>query len=155
MADIETNKNITLENLLSLRKKMLSTEINEEMIKISKLFAANGIKKAGPIVTTTFAVLENNVLDMEILVPMDKIFELPNEYKFKPKFKLTNAIYARHCGNPAFLQEVCNEMVEFISRNGLQQITPGYNVTVKDLLPCMSVDDCIIDVYIGVSDNIL
>jgi len=122
MADIETNKSIILENLLSLRKKMLSTEINEEMIKISKLFAANGIKKAGPIVTTTFAVLENNVLDMEILVPMDKIFELPNEYKFKPKFKLTNAIYARHCGNPAFLQEVCNEMVEFISRNGLQQI---------------------------------
>ncbi len=57
MADIETNKSITLENLLSLRKKMLSTEINEEMIKISKLFAANGIKKAGPIVTTTFAVL--------------------------------------------------------------------------------------------------
>lgn len=46
-------------------------------------------------------------------------------------------------------------MVEFISRNGLQQITPGYNVTVKDLLPGMSVDDCIIDVYIGVSDNIL
>ncbi len=45
MADIETNKSITLENLLSLRKKMLSTEINEEMIKISKLFAANGIKK--------------------------------------------------------------------------------------------------------------
>ena len=42
--------------MLSLRKKMLSTEINEEMIKISKLFAANGIKKAGPIVTTNIFI---------------------------------------------------------------------------------------------------
>ncbi|AUG56821.1 hypothetical protein [Acetivibrio saccincola] len=84
MADIETNKSITLENLLSLRKKMLSTEINEEMIKISKLFAANGIKKAGPIVTTTFAVLENNVLDNDAMTKTNKF---DDKFQTHPSFE--------------------------------------------------------------------
>lgn len=155
MAVIETNKELRLENVLSLRKKMTQTEINEEMVKIGNFFDANGIKKAGPIITTTYAIEENNVLDMEILVPMDKVINLPSEYILKPLFRLTNAVYSRHEGNPNLLQSVYNEMLAYIQRNGLQQITSGYNVTVKEMLPEMSVDDFVIDVYIGISENVL
>jgi len=36
-----------------------------------------------------------------------------------------------------------------------QFFVTGYNVTVKKILPGMSIDEIIIDIYIGVSENIL
>jgi effector-binding domain-containing protein len=53
------------------------------------------------------------------------------------------------------LQHAYNEIMAYIQQKGLQQITSGYNVTVKDVLPGMSVDELIIDVYVGVSENLL
>lgn len=41
-------------------------------------------------------------------------------------------------------------MITYIHQNKLrQEITAGYNVQVKDLMPGMTPDDMIIDVYIG------
>jgi effector-binding domain-containing protein len=158
MAIVEAGKEIKLENVLSLRKKMTQEEINSEMMRIGKFFQDNGLRKAGPVVTVTFAIdIENgkNLLDMEILIPMDKKVELPTEYVFKPVFHIVNAVYARHEGNPASIQNTYNDMLAYINQNKLQQITAGYNVQVKDMLPGMTPDDMIIDVYIGVSSNIL
>ena len=156
--NVEYGKEFRLENVLSLRKKMTQQQINEEMIKIGKLLQENEAKKQGPIVTVTFAIENvngNQVLDMEILVPIDKKLDLPREYTLKPVFKILNAVYARHTGNPATLQNTYNEMLAFIQQNNLQQITDGYNVQVNDLLPGMTPDDMIVDVYIGVSPNTL
>ncbi|WP_242835573.1 hypothetical protein [Ruminiclostridium josui] len=94
-------------------------------------------------------------MDMEILIPIDKNFEFSGEYIFKPLFHIFDAVYARHEGNPATLQNTYNEILAFIQQNKLQQITAGYNVQVKDLLPGMTADEMAIDVYIGVSRNVL
>lgn len=156
--NVEYGKEFRLQNVLSLRKKMTQQQINEEMIKIGKLLQDNEAKKQGPIVTVTFAIENvngNQVLDMEILVPIDKKLDLPREYTLKSVFKILNAVYARHTGNPATLQNTYNEMLAFIQQNNLQQITAGYNVQVNDLLPGMTPDDMIVDVYIGVSPNTL
>ena len=157
MAIVEKGKEIKLQNLLSLRRKMTQAEINEEMMKIGKILEANGIKKNGPIITATFAIETvggQPLLDMEVLVPMDKRVELPPEYKVKDLFHMVNAVYARHKGNPALLQNTYNEMMTYIQQNSLQQITAGYNVTVKDVLPGMSVEEMVIDVYIGVNPSV-
>ncbi|HOA80565.1 MAG TPA: AraC family transcriptional regulator [Defluviitaleaceae bacterium] len=158
MINIEVNKGINFSNLLSLRKKITQEQFNNEMVKISGIFESNQVKKSGPIITTTFMVETingENYFDMEILVPMDRKVDLPSDYNFKQLFKIVNAVYVRHEGNPAFLQKVYDEMLLYITKNSLQQITPAYNVTVKDLLPGMSADELVIDVYIGVSENIL
>lgn len=155
---IQSGKELKLENVLSLRKRMTQEEINTEMGKIGKLLQNNEIKKAGSIVTATFAIEENcgqPLMDMEILVPIDKKFDFPVEYKFKPLFHIFDAVYARHEGNPATLQNTYNEILAFIQQNKLQQITAGYNVQVKDFLPGMTDDEIVIDVYIGVSRNVL
>jgi hypothetical protein len=55
----------------------------------------------------------------------------------------------------ALLDQISLRGVLYIQQKGLQQITSGYNVTVKDVLPGMSVDELIIDVYVGVSENLL
>ncbi len=155
---IQSGKELKVENVLSLRKRMTQEEINTEMGKIGKFLQDNEIKKAGSIVTATFAIEENSgqpLMDMEILVPIDKKFDFPGEYIFKPLFHIFDAIYARHEGNPATLQNTYNEILEYIQQNKLQQITAGYNVQVKDFLPGMTADEIVIDVYIGVSRNVL
>jgi len=158
MVNIEVGKELILENVLSLRKKLTQEEINSEMIIISKFLESNGISKNGSVITTTYGMditSKGTVFDMEILIPIDKVFDMSCEYKLKPIFKLTNAIYARHEGNPAKLQNLYNYMMIYMKERNLQQITSGYNVTIRDIVPGMSVDDVIIDVYIGVSPNIL
>lgn len=155
MAVIETNKELRLENVLSLRKKMTQIEINEEISDINRFFESRGIEKQGSIVTVTYAIEQNNLFDMEILVPMNKAVELPQKYVFKPVFKLVNAIYVRHKGNPSLLQAVYNEILAYIHNNKLQQITPAYNVTIKEVTAGMNMEDVVIDIYIGISPNIL
>lgn len=158
LALIETGKEIKLKNVLSLRKKMSQADINSEMIKIGKFLQDNGAKKAGPVVTATFAIDTLNgqsILDMEILIPLDKEIAVAGEYTLKPVLHIVNALYARHEGNPSTLQNTYNKMLAYINQNRLQQITAGYNVQIKDMLTGMSPDDMIIDVYIGMNPNIL
>jgi len=155
---IKANKDLKLNNLLSLRKKIKQNEVEKEMRKIGVYLQKNNFKKSGPLLTSTFSV-ENiegeHFLDMEILVPIDKEVELSGDYKFKKIFQLVNAVYARHEGSPNLLQETYNEIMRYIQNNNLQQITSAYNVNVKDLSLVDEIDDMIIDVYIGVSPNIL
>ncbi|MBM7615048.1 DUF5085 family protein [Alkaliphilus hydrothermalis] len=137
MINIETGKELKLENVLSLRKKMTEMDVHQEMVKIGKFIEDNGIVKTGPVITATFTVEQANgqqLLDMEILVPINKKIGNIGGYKTKDIFHLVNAIYARHHGNPNLLQNVYQEMIGYMQRNNLQQITPGYNAGPGDRL---------------------
>jgi len=91
---------------------MSQPEVQWELMKIGQYFQEKGIKKNGPVVTATFAVEQVDgqpILDMEILVPMDRQVDLGGEYRLKRVFHLMNAVYARHEGNPNLLQGTLNE----------------------------------------------
>lgn len=158
MRIMKIGKEFKIENVLSLRKKMTQAQIQQEMMSIGEFLEQNNYKKNGPIVTATFAIDQSNgqpLLDMEILVPIDKPAKLYGEYKLKDVFHLMNAVYTRHEGNPNTLEITYNELNQYISENGLQPITAAYNVNVVDLHPGQSMDDMIVDVYIGVNPSIL
>jgi effector-binding domain-containing protein len=158
MCEFKEGRELKLENVLSLRKKMTQNEIQQEMIQIGNFMQQNNLKKSGPVVTTTFAIEQNGtspLLDMEILVPLDKDIPLPEQYRMKKLFHLKNAVYARHEGNPQLLQNTLNSMVQYIQNNKLQQITPAYNATVNEPKPGEGLDKLIIDAYIGVNPSIL
>ena len=154
--EVQQGKELNLENVLSLRKRMTEAEVQQEMIQIGKFLESKDINKNGPVVTATFAVEEVDgqvILDMEILVPMDKSIALEGEYKRKKVFHLVNAVYARHEGNPSLLQNTYNQMLEYVQENELQQITAAYNVNMVDLQQGQSMDEMIIDVYIGINPS--
>lgn len=156
--NIEKNKSLRYENLLSLRKKMTQAQVQEEMMKIGSLLNETGARKNGSIVTATFSVENGDgqpILDMEILVPLDRPAILPQPYILKPVFQLVNAVYARHQGNPNLLQNTYHELLQYITNNQMQQITAAYNVNVNDLQPGQSLEEMIIDVYIGINPSIL
>lgn len=158
MQSINRKTELKFENLLSLKGKIRQSDIPDEMMKIGKYLRKKGIRKKGPIITTTFdmeMVDEEPILDMEILVPLNKHLELDEGYKLKKTFNLVNAVSIRHEGDPNQLQDAYNRLLSYIETNRLQRITPVYNVYVNDLTAEQSLEEMIIDVYIGINPSIL
>lgn len=122
------------------------------MDNIGKVIKENNANKNGYVVTSTFAieVVDNQqIMDIKILVPLDKEITVPDGYVFKKQFKLTNAVKIRHEGNPALMQSSANELTKYISDKGLTPITSGYNVTVKEPTSQADIDNMIVDIYVG------
>jgi effector-binding domain-containing protein len=155
---IKENQELHMANVLSFRKRAAAAEFQAELARIGKFVEDGGFTKTGPTVTATFAAeVENGaqILDMEVLIPLDKPFDPPERCVCKPEFKLVNAAVIRHTGNPAGLQNTVNELIAYIQQNGLQPITSAYNATVKEAKTPLEIDEMIVDVYIGLSPNIL
>jgi len=158
MTNILDNQTLEMANVLSLRGKMTQMELNTAMNNIGKVLKENGANKNGYVVTSTFAiemVKNEQVMDIEILVPLDKEITAPDGYVFKKQFTLTNAVKIRHEGNPALMQNSGTTLMKYISDNGLTPITSGYNVTVKEPTSQADIENMIVDIYVGVSPNIL
>ncbi len=143
---------------MSCRKRMTQAQLNETMGEIGSLLHRLEVRPAGPVVTTTFSLTqtaEGAVMDAELLVPLDRPVECPPGYQIKPHFLLANAVKLRHMGNPAYLQQSTNELTDFIRANDLTPITTSYNVTVQGAAAPAELDNMIVDIYVGVSPNIL
>ncbi|OEF98974.1 hypothetical protein BHF71_10465 [Vulcanibacillus modesticaldus] len=157
MTGIETGKELKFENLISLRRKMTQQQLQEELMKLGKFLKENNINKVGPLISATFSVENVNgeqLIDSEFLVPVDKKVSLPNGYKFKEKFHLVNVVYKRYIGNPMYIQEAYNELLQFIQQNGLQQITAAYNVNVNEEEVAEGAEP-IIDIYFEINSSML
>ena len=121
------------------------------MLKIGQVFKDLGVRKNGSITTATYAVEQvanEQAMDIEILIPMDRKIKLPNEYTFKPIIKIVNALCIRHKGHPGGLQDTINRPNSYILEHKKQVITATYNVTVKDAMSQEELNDMIIDVYV-------
>ncbi|MFC4770315.1 hypothetical protein [Effusibacillus consociatus] len=154
---IETGKSIRFENVASFRKKMKQSEVNLELGKFVNFLQQNNVQKNGPMITATFGVendQQEQILDIEFLIPIDKQIDMPHEYTFKPLFHLVHAVYARYIGDPLQIENTYNELTDFLQQNKLQQITPAYNMNLNDIHTLQG-NEPIIDIYIGVNPSIL
>lgn len=152
MTTIKVNQELEINNVLCFRGKVKQNELdklgNNMVAKINEV----GAMKAGNPITATFGI-EGDYLDVEILQPIDRNTGNIGDYRFKEKIKIVNAVVASYKGNPIGLQGVCNELNQYIIEKQLQPITVGYNVT-KYINP-INIEDTEIDVYVGISPNIL
>ena len=149
---------LEMRNVLSYRTKMTQQELQAKSQEIEKLLQNSGAQRSAPAVTTTYSVEQGaggTVMDIEFLVPLDREITAPNGYVWKPHFLLTNALRIRHIGNPATLQNSINELNAYITERRLVPITTGYNVTVKEAKTPQELDNMEIDVYVGISPNLL
>jgi effector-binding domain-containing protein len=147
-----------MKNVLAIRKKMGQQEIQQTLVGMGNIIKDLGANKSGTVVTTTYAVeqaVTGPMLDMEILVPLNKEVTVSEPYIFKPLFHLKYAVYARHEGNPQLLQNTLNQMMAYIQENRLTQITSVYSVNIKELKLGDSMNDMVTDLYIGVNPSIL
>lgn len=98
-------------------------------------------------------IQEDGHFGVELILPIDKNIGSIEQYCFKEKIKIVNALKLVYVGTTSGLQIACNEMNQYILENTLQPITVGYNVT-KYIAP-MNIDNTEIDVYVEISPNIL
>lgn len=158
MYDITENVTLEMENVLSFRGKVTQQQINEIAKEIERMIRENAAQKNGASVSVTFAVDRSGsepLIDIEFLTPLNKRFDVRRPYQFKPKFRLKNAVKIRHAGSPATLQNAANELMRYISEHGFTPVTAGYNVTVREPKDAADINNMIVDIYIGVNDNIL
>lgn len=158
MIKVNNDCEYKMENVLSIRKKMTQPEIQQTLVDMGNVIKSLGANKNGSIVTTTYGVEQTAagpILDMEILIPLDKEVTVQDPYIFKPLFHLKHAVHARHEGNPQSLQNTLSQMLAYIQENKLTQITSVYSVNIKELKPGDSMDDMVTDLYIGVNPSLL
>lgn len=152
MLEIKENQELIVTNVLSYRGKVRQAEL-ENIGKEMQIHIQNlGAQRVGNPITATYAV-EGDTIDIELLMPIDKSIESTDKFAFKSQIKIVNAVVVEYKGHPIRLQEACNQLNQYIMEHKLQPITVGYNVTKKtDML---SPENTEIDVYVGISPNIL
>lgn len=156
---IKIGKELKFKNLVSIKMKKSPEEIQQELMNFGRIMEEKGIKKNGPMINTTYSIENSDgkqIMDIEYLFPVDKKIEgLPEKYEFKEKFYLKNALYTRHKGNPNLLQETYNRLNIYSQDNKLRHITSGYNVFIDEPKSIDDLEKAIIEVYIGIDENIL
>ena len=156
--EIYEHQTLEMRNVLSYRSKMTQQQLQIKAQEIEAIISTAGTTRDGHTVTTTFSIEQQAtgaILDTEILVPLDREITAPEGYNFKPHFLLTNAVMIKHIGHPSRLQQTIDELNAYIAACGLIPITSGYNVTVKEIMSIAEIDKMEINVYVGISPNIL
>ena len=152
MLEIKENQELNVANVLSYKGKVKQAELENVGKEMESYIQKAGAKRVGNPTTATYAV-EGDMIDIELLMPIDKSIDSTDKFVFKNQIKIVNAVVACYKGHPLGLQEACNQLNQYIVEHKLQPITVGYNVTKKtDML---SPENTEIDVYVGISPNVL
>lgn len=158
MFEIVENVKLEMKNVLSFKGEVAQQDMSYIMQEIEKIVLENGAEKNGPIVTATFDVHKkgnHTIMAVQVLLPLSKAISVPNGYELKPIFRLNNAIKVIHKGNPEYLQESVDKLMQYIEEKGLMTITPGYNIALNVPNKQENFEEFCAEVYVGVCDNIL
>jgi hypothetical protein len=123
---------------------------------INRNMDALGLKICGAIFAVKKSVhsnADNETLPIEFLVPIDREFKSTQYFNYKPHFKIVNAVKIRHEGDILLLRDSEVLLTEYIRENNLNPITGHYYCFVHFSEEYSN--NSIIDVYIGVNENIL
>lgn len=145
------NQEFIIGNLVTKKGKFSQNKFQAIMNEIVGKYKEFSIDKGENIITTTKSielVSGDLILDVEVLLPLKEEIFIEAPYEYKRCVKITNALYAR-VEDYTKLQEVLEEMNQYMSNNGLQPITSAYLVQSKEN------EKIIIEVYIGLNPNIL
>lgn len=140
-----------IKNLISRKGKFSEGEFQDALIEIKKESRKYRVKSDETIITTTKSVeLVDNVqiLDVEILFPVNSRIPCSEMFMLKEKIKIVNALHVRE-SNIANLNNTMNQINEYILDNKLQPITTAYLVQIKQD------NNIVTDIYIGINPNII
>lgn len=152
MLQIKEKQELNVVNVLSYRGIVKQVEIESIGKDMESYIQQAGAACMGNPITATYG-LEGDVIDVELLMPINKRVDSTDRFVFKNQIRIVNAVVVYYKGHPNGLQEACNQLNQYIMEHGLQPITVGYNVTKKtDML---SLENTEIDVYVGISPNVL
>lgn len=152
MTEILEGQTLEINNLISFRGYVTQMEIESIGKEMELLIEQQGACKIGNPITATYG-MNGDKVDIEILIPIDKEIASSDKFTYKEKLKIVNAVMAKYTGHPKGLQDACNKLNEYMENKKLVPVTVGYNVTKK--VDVVNLEDTEIDIYVGISLNIL
>lgn len=150
------NQILQYENVLSYRTHIKTSDVNKMIGFIQKNTDALDLRICGNIAATVHGkenISGMEMSDIEFLIPVNRKISESSAFKFKPVFKLVNAVKIRHEGSISGIE--CSEHIldEYISQNALQPVTQIYYLFIQSTE--YDNGDNIVDIYKGISENIL
>lgn len=149
--NILSEQSYEINNIISRSGKFTTTRFQGILMETAQKFKDFVANNGETIITTTKAVEivdSEQILDVEILLPVSYRIPCSEPYVFKEKIKIDNALYFRE-DDITKLQDAMNKMNQYILDNRLQPITSAYLVQTKQD------NKMITDIYIGINPNIL
>ena len=141
-----------VEQVITYRGKVNNKLLNNVMEQLFSAINDAGLKINGSTITAIHSI-ENDcgdqIIDIEIIVPINGVMTSTDEFIYKDKFEINNALMFRHIGDPQTMNTEMQEFTQYINDNDFKPVTPFYNVTVKTAQTPNDVDEVIIEVYVG------
>ena len=151
---IERNQVLDVSNLISMRKKLTASQLQEYAAKMTAYIETHGAKRDGGSITATYAV-EGDKIDMEVYLPIDREIPSCDEFVFKPRLYLENCLKIMHKGNPQLIDVSMKKLNDYIEINGLMPITVGFIRTLKEATSMKELEFFEADVFISICPNIV
>lgn len=154
--EIVRNKEYSVKNVLTFRGNVRQESINNIIAKAGEVIKKANIEINGPAITAIHSIENygsNQLLDFELIVPINGEMSSVDDYIYKDKFVIENAVMFRHKGNPQDMNSEMESLARYIRDNKLKPSTPFYNITVKGATVPSEINDMIVDVYIGIENS--
>lgn len=158
MTKITEHNTLDLNNLISIRATMRQSDLLQVVQEINRVIEESTTEKKGQFITGVYSSRmedEEMEIDVEVLCPVKQRISLPDGYTFKPIFHLADALKLEYQGHPKDSQAAIQELMKYINDQNLTPITPMYNVTTYEPKSKEELDRFAMELYIGVSENIL
>lgn len=151
--EVIENQYIYVKNVLSYLTRVGCKSFGEFISHIYRSTDVLNLTVNGKVmfsIIATHTIPEDTVIDIEVLIPVDKAFNSTSKYVYKPEFKLENALCIRHYGSYSDLLQTQKRLNDYITDKGLKAITNIYFVIDKN-----SDNNSIVSLYVGINGNIL
>lgn len=154
--EIVRNKEYSIKNVLTFRGNVRQESINNIIAKAEEVIKKANLEIIGPVITAIHAIendKNNQLFDFELIVPISGVMSSVEDYIFKDRFMIENALTFRHIGNPQSMNSEMEEFIKYIKENQFKPVTPFYNITIKVAVTPAEIDNMIVDIYVGIECN--
>lgn len=148
------NQRLEIPNVISFRDKMTINDFNNKVLELQNYIRENNLEEREHRFSSVYST-EDQYIDMEIFIPVERKIDVPKIYNFYENFILEDALKYKVIGNPNNNQEKFQELKKYIDDNGFIKKSPVYIVTITDLTKISTLqelENVEIDIYVEVEN---
>ncbi len=151
--EILTNREYHYQYVLSHRFSCSYQEMEHHSKLIENSLEKYGLARGNVSLSSTYSVnVINNehIIDMEVLIPVDKYLPIEDESLIIKEFLVKNAVVVNVVGREQ-LSDGLNHLTKYINDEQMTMITPAYTVTPYS--ESINLKEVTLEIFIGVSPN--
>lgn len=147
--EIIENQTFSMTNVLVFNGRLSKAEVEDKDNELAQIISTSGAKQIGPRASfaNTFNEGTNQqVAEVEYLIPIDKAIIPPPGLRFFESFSIDNTVKVHYVGNPTLLQGKTAEIEQYMDARGYVP-KKCYTIVVKGGETPLEMNSMIIDMY--------